>query len=277
MISESKRRLMDSIADIKPAEPPAPRLGLAIASLILGIIACILTLFLVGALFGIVGLILGILHVLKRRGPNGMAWCGIGLSLFSIPASVALGFVYYRAMSEMTRDSFSGGGSEWEGVAAPDISMKTIDGKIIRLSELRGKRVILDFWATWCGPCVEEIPHFNRLYNETSRDDLVIIGISKEDPETVRSFAVKKGMHYALAGAEHWPSPYKDVRGIPTTFFIDRNGVMQSALIGSHGFDALKAKALAQDFKGEPRAAPGEQPSGLDQRKGGSINKQGGK
>jgi peroxiredoxin len=237
----------------------APRLGLAIASLVLGIVACILSLFVVGALFGLIGLLLGLLHVFLKHGPNGMAWWGIGLSIFGILASVAMGIVFYHLVTSQMKNL---AGSEssfnpWIGVEAPDIEITTLDGKPIRLSRLKGKRVVLDFWATWCGPCVMEMPHFTRLYNESSRDDLIIIGISNEDETKVRSFVAQKSVNYPIAASKGiLPSPYKDVAGLPTTFFIDRNGIVQSVFVGARNFNQLKDRALTTDFQETPKLGP---------------------
>ena len=109
---------------------------------------------------------------------------------------------------------------QWDGALAPDINVKTLDGQTVELSKLRGKRVVLDFWATWCPPCVKEIPHFIRLFNETSRDQVTVLGISSEDESTLKPFVKKHAIGYLIASAKDLPSPYKDVQSIPPPFLL---------------------------------------------------------
>jgi cytochrome c biogenesis protein CcmG/thiol:disulfide interchange protein DsbE len=249
---------------IAPTPPtPPPRLGLAIASLVLGVLGLLSSIFVIGALFGLVGLIFGILHVSRRSGRNGLAWGGVGLSMLGIVASVGLAALYLpflkegiKAAVQMQRNLGGSGFEKWEGVLAPDFSVATLDGQAVKLSALRGKRVVLDFWATWCPPCVKEIPHFVQLRDETSAAELVIIGISSEDADTLKSFVKKHNVNYLIASADDLPSPYKDVTGIPTTFFIDRKGVIQNVFVGYHDFGQLKTHALAVDRVGEPKPTP---------------------
>ena len=246
-----------------PKAPAVPQLGVAIASLALGIVASVLSLFVVGALFGLIGLLLGLLHVFQKRGPNAMAWWGIGLSIFSILAGAAMGVVFYHLVTTQMKSLPIASDSvfnPWIGAEAPDIAITTIDGKSIRLSQLKGKRVVLDFWATWCGPCVMEMPHFERLYNESSHDDLIIIGISNEDETKVRSFVAQKGVNYPIAVSKGLPSPYKDLAVIPTSFFIDRKGIVQSVFVGSRNFNQLKDRALTTDFQGTRESASAGSP-----------------
>jgi len=144
----------------------------------------------------------------------------------------------------------------WEGVEAPNFTVTSLDGEILTLSELKGKRVVVDIWATWCQPCVKEIPHFNQLRQEVSTDELIIVGVSKEAPSVIQPFIEEHGVNYPSVSTNALPSPYSDVKGIPTTFFIDRNGVIQTILIGYRDYDVLKKHALASDYEGEVRSKP---------------------
>jgi peroxiredoxin len=257
--------------EVTPAPATPPRLGLAIASLVLGIIALVLSLVVVGGVLGLVGFILGVVHLRRHASGQGMAWVGIALSVLALVASTALGFFYYKMGKEFIAAAREAGASaaadmqQWEGVLAPEIEVTTLEGEKIKLSELRGKRVVVDFWATWCPPCVKEIPHFIQLYNETSREELALVGISKEDAETLNPFIKKHGVNYPIASAQELAEPYSEVRSIPTTFFIDRKGVIQSIAVGYHDFAAIKERALAADFEGEPKAAPAAPASELEE------------
>ncbi len=246
---------MNDIPETPLGPQPTPsRSGLATSSLVVGLVACLLSLFVIGGIFGLLGLALGIAHVVRKRGSNGMAWWGISLSTAALLASVAVAVVAFRTMGPSVMQA--GPFQSWQGVAAPDISLTTLDGKTIKLSDLRGKRILLNFWATWCGPCVEEIPEFVRLYKETARNELEIIGISDESVETLRPFVAKKAMPYPIASAKDLPDPYGLIEAIPTTFSIDRKGIIQSVLLGAQDFKELRALATAQDWPGLPKPAP---------------------
>ena len=231
-----------------------PKIGMAVASLILGCLSIGYGLFIIGILFAVPGLVLGAVHLRSRVDFRAMAVWGVALSVIGLLLSGWVGYSFYRALN-----AASGGGSssfdQWQGVEAPDISVTTLDGQTLKLSELRGRPVIVDFWATWCPPCVKEIPHFIRLAGEYSPDELTVVGISREEEAVLAEFAAKKGINYPIASANDLPTPYSEVRSIPTTFFIDADGVIQAVFEGYHDYDALKAAAFAENA---PEAAPEE-------------------
>jgi len=116
------------------------------------------------------------------------------------------------------------------GEPAPDFVASTLDGKEFELRELRGKIVLLHFWATWCGPCIAELPNLQRAHKEFSRDgEFVVVGISLDNSkDAVREFAAKRSIPWlqiVLGPAEQNPVAKEyNVSGVPATFLIGRDG-----------------------------------------------------
>ena len=95
-----------------------------------------------------------------------------------------------------------------------------------------------------------------KLYADTSRNDLMIVGISNEEEELLRDFVKKNDITYPIVRLKDLPAPYSEVQGIPTTFFVDRHGLIEKVAVGYHDFDALKAAATAADLPGPAKPAP---------------------
>jgi peroxiredoxin len=265
---------METSPHPQPPRPAArPRTGLAIACLVLGIVAVFASILVVGAFAGLLAILLGAIHIFKRRGPNGMAWTGIGLSLLGIVLSVGLAALYFKAW-EAARGGWSNRAEsesavgvesteefgEWVGREVPDFTVTSLNGERLRLGDLRGRRVVLDFWATWCPPCRREIPHFVRLSDENPREALLIIGISSEDEKTLAEFVEKEGVNYPIVSTDDLPPPFDAILSIPTTFFVDRNGIIQEVVVGYHDYEHLKKLALAEDVPLKVDAASEAQP-----------------
>jgi cytochrome c biogenesis protein CcmG/thiol:disulfide interchange protein DsbE len=118
---------------------------------------------------------------------------------------------------------------------APNFVLKDLDGKLVSLSDFKGKVVIIDFWATWCPPCLMEIPHFQSLYEEYSDRGLIVIGISLDQGgvNVVKPFVKSKGMTYPVVmGGRQVANDYGGIRGIPTTFVVDRKGDIVEKAVG---------------------------------------------
>ena len=121
----------------------------------------------------------------------------------------------------------------WYGKAAPDFILTDITGKDHRLSDYRGRSVMLIFWATWCQPCRMEIPHLIALRNSISKDKLAMLAISNEQPKRVRTFVADQKINYTvLLNPQDMPKPYSYVNAIPSSFFIDPDGRIKLATMG---------------------------------------------
>jgi len=120
------------------------------------------------------------------------------------------------------------------GKDAPDFSVEDIDGKTHKLSDYKGRNVVVVFWATWCPACNLEIPHLIELRNMLAEDKLAILAISNEEPEHLKNFAASKGINYTVTslGDSPLPKPFADVSSIPTSFFIDPKGKIKFAAVG---------------------------------------------
>jgi peroxiredoxin len=135
------------------------------------------------------------------------------------------------------------GFSEWIGKAAPEIDLYDTQGKPHKLSSYKGKRVLLVFWATWCGPCRQEIPGLISLRKEFGEDQLAILAISFEPGSKVKSFLAQMPVNYVVIAApqEQVEEPYRQVDGIPAAFYVDKNGMIRLASIGMVSEDDTRA------------------------------------
>ncbi len=120
------------------------------------------------------------------------------------------------------------------GERAPDFSLKTIDNRDIKLSDYRGKYVILNFWATWCGPCRYEIPTLQTTHETWKKADVVIIAINTQDGfENAYSYAKAYGLTFTIpVDIPGKVAELYGVRGLPTTFFINSDGIITYIKIG---------------------------------------------
>ncbi|MGA2744798.1 MAG: TlpA disulfide reductase family protein [Candidatus Sulfotelmatobacter sp.] len=121
---------------------------------------------------------------------------------------------------------------------APDFTLESLDGKNLRLSDLRGKAVLLNFWATWCGPCKIETPWLVELQNQYGAQGLQVVGIAMDDSgkDDIAKFAKDMGVNYpVLLGKEAVGDAYGGVPALPESFFIGRDGKIVDKIIGLKG------------------------------------------
>lgn len=121
------------------------------------------------------------------------------------------------------------------GKPAPDFSLKLLDGETFTLSAHTGKVVILDFWATWCGPCVKALPEMQKFWDEMRTQAVVVVGISTDDPDNedaVRRMVKREKLTYPIGIDTDDIKEAYHVQGIPCIVLIDRNGIVQGRHVG---------------------------------------------
>jgi cytochrome c biogenesis protein CcmG/thiol:disulfide interchange protein DsbE len=128
---------------------------------------------------------------------------------------------------------------------APNFSLKSADGKTIELAKLKGKVVLLNFWATWCGPCRKEMPDFVEAYKRLKPSGLEIIGVSLDEQgwDVVRPFLKQYGINFpVVVGDGTVANAYGGIEFLPTSFLIDRNGFIVDKHVGMLSKEQLERK-----------------------------------
>jgi peroxiredoxin len=118
---------------------------------------------------------------------------------------------------------------------APDFALKDADGRLVHLSDYRGKVVLLDFWATWCGPCKIEIPWFEDFQRKSQDKGFVVLGVAMDDDgwQAVKPFLKSMKVNYRVViGNDETAQQYGGVDALPTTFLIDRQGKIAAVHVG---------------------------------------------
>jgi len=138
--------------------------------------------------------------------------------------------------------------------SAPSFTLQDLNGKQVSLSDFKGKVVILDFWATWCPPCVKEIPHFITLYEQYKDQGFAIVGISVDRGgiSLVKSFVRKYQVNYPVLMTDgQVDKAYGGIPSIPTTFVIDSAGNIRQKYVGYRDKAIFEAdiKALLEEAK----------------------------
>jgi len=164
----------------------------------------------------------------------------LALVVVAFVVALMLYFGYHKARRTHTTET----PRLTQASVAPDFTLESLDGKSMRLSDLRGKAVLLNFWATWCGPCKIEMPWFVELQKQYGSQGLQIVGVAMDDAskEDIAKFARDMGVNYPiLIGKESVGDEYGGVPALPESFFIGRDGKVVDKIIG------LKGKAEIED------------------------------
>lgn len=218
---------------------------LAVVSLVCGILSAPLSLVMVGALVGFVGLVLGVTQLLTSRAGRGLAWTGVGLSTMGLAAStVVIVAVLASLRHGMSNINVSESFDAWIGAEAPDFIAPEVGGGSLQLANYRGKRVILDFSSPNCAFCEREAAGLIKLRSDVSPDELAIIGVSGQDLATLRERIAENHINYPIVNSANLPQPYSSITVFPAAVIIDRNGVIQKILIGYASPEELKSHAF---------------------------------
>lgn len=127
---------------------------------------------------------------------------------------------------------------ESQRTKAPDFTLKDAQGRAVRLSDFRGQVVLLDFWATWCGPCKIEIPWFIDLQRRHKDKGFTVLGVAMDDEgwDVVKPFVERMGVNYRVVmGNDPTAQLYGGISSLPTTFMIDREGRVAAVHVGVSG------------------------------------------
>jgi thiol-disulfide isomerase/thioredoxin len=177
--------------------------------------------------------------------------------LFGLALIAAAGLYFMTRHHGVPTGTRASGSAEQS--LAPDFSLPNLTGQKLDLSSYRGKIVLLDFWATWCDPCRDEIPHFVELQNKYGGEGLQIIGVSMDDgPEPVRDFYRRFKMNYPVVmGNAKTGELYGGVLGLPIAFLIGRDGRISAKHIGATDIPVFEKEIKNALRSGAASSSPG--------------------
>jgi cytochrome c biogenesis protein CcmG/thiol:disulfide interchange protein DsbE len=176
----------------------------------------------------------------------------LALVVVAVVAAAMLYFGLHATRNSGARHSIGMG----YGTPAPDFTLESLNGQKVSLSEFKGKAVLVNFWATWCGPCKIETPWLVELQNEYGSQGLQIVGVAMDDSgkDEIARFAKDMGMNYpVLLGKEAVGEAYGGVPALPESFFIGRDGKIVDKIMGIEGkadIEAAIKKALNTQVSG---------------------------
>lgn len=145
------------------------------------------------------------------------------------------------------------------GQPAPDFTVTTFGGQTVKLADLKGDVIVLNFWATWCGPCLKELPLLEALFKSYNKYDFQVLAVATEDsvPQSkLRPLATQ----LTIPLVKHLSGPYRQLEGVPTNYVIDRSGKLVYAKAGAFNVEAFNT--LIVPLLKEPLPAPAPSASG---------------
>lgn len=177
----------------------------------------------------------------------GLAWAGV-VNLRARRAAVAANHVELIPAAAASGDAAlpDGAGAQLQGKAAPAFTLATTDGKKVSLSDYKGRPVIVNFWATWCGPCKLEMPWFEEFSKKYAGQGLVVLGLDQDPdmaPSAVAQMAKRIGVSYPVLMPdkdEQVSRAYGGVDYLPETFYVDRTGKVLNISAGAPSKDQME-------------------------------------
>jgi thiol-disulfide isomerase/thioredoxin len=156
------------------------------------------------------------------------------IMMIALAAALALGLVVSGCPGQPATNGGTNGSPEI-GKPAPDFKLDTLDGRTVVLSRLQGTPVLVNFWATWCGPCRSEMPFLQLTHQNWPADKLVLLAVDvAENSSQVSQFMASAGFSFTvLLDRQAAVAQSYNVTGIPTTIFIDKEGVIQDIHVGA--------------------------------------------
>jgi len=145
------------------------------------------------------------------------------------------------------------------GSPAPAFVLTDLHGTQQALQDYRGKVVLLNFWATWCGPCLVEMPSMERLYQELKEEDFAILAVSSDPQgrEVTQPFVESQGLTFPiLHDADYRVSGRYGVRTLPMSFIIDRNGTLTHRVFGARDWNSAEARTLLRELLRDSKSPP---------------------
>ena len=118
-----------------------------------------------------------------------------------------------------------------------DVTFATLDGQTVAIGDYKGQRILVNLWATWCGPCIREMPSLNRAYNILKDENYAFLVASNEDINKIKGFAEATGFDFPIVKADDMFQPF-DIRVIPTTMIFDTEGNLVTTMTGGLEWDA---------------------------------------
>ena len=167
-----------------------------------------------------------------------------GYWIFVSIITLGLGLVWIW-LSKVTPDSIVNSAIQvpQEGFLAPDFELVSLEGELVSLSELRGKAVLVNFWATWCPPCRSEMPAMQQVFDEYGTEKFVILAVNRthqDRSQDVETFVLERELTFPilLDNTGDVSNQYQ-VRSLPTSYFIDPDGIIREVVIGGPMAEAL--------------------------------------